>query len=232
MAAADTLLLFDVDGTLLGKASGEHAQSLRVALHEVHGLNPEFRSPLSAAGRTDGEIARVLLLAAGISADQIDARADDVREAAIADFAQRCPDDLSDKVLPGIVDLLDTIDGRRDLRPSLVTGNYEPIGRLKLARAGIGRHFPRGQGGFGSDAEDRSLLPAIARRRAGEDGISFPRERTIVIGDTPRDIACARADGVRCIAVATGPFAADALSDADAVAGPGEIAAALESLLG
>jgi phosphoglycolate phosphatase-like HAD superfamily hydrolase len=64
--------------------------------------------------------------------------------------------------------------------------------RVKLARAGIGDYFEPGQGGFGSDHLDRSELPAIARARA--DG--WPRERTVVIGDTPRDIACARADGV------------------------------------
>jgi phosphoglycolate phosphatase-like HAD superfamily hydrolase len=46
----------------------------------------------------------------------------------------------------------------------------------------------------------------------------WPRERTVVIGDTPRDIACARADGVLVAAVATGPFAVEALAEADAVA--------------
>jgi phosphoglycolate phosphatase-like HAD superfamily hydrolase len=59
----------------------------------------------------------------------------------------------------------------------------------------------------------RARLPAIARGRAGE----WPRERTVVIGDTPRDIACARADDVRVIAVATGPFGVEELADADAV---------------
>ena len=58
------------------------------------------------------------------------------------------------------------------------------------------------------------MLPPIARARAGD----WPRERTVVIGDTPRDIACARADGLRVIAVATGPFPVEALADADAVA--------------
>ena len=63
-------------------------------------------------------------------------------------------------------------------------------------------------------------LPRIARERAGAafgDGDPFPRDQTIVIGDTPRDIACARADEVRVAAVATGPFAVEALADADAV---------------
>jgi phosphoglycolate phosphatase-like HAD superfamily hydrolase len=62
------------------------------------------------------------------------------------------------------------------------------------------------------------VLPGIARRRAGSAAAPYPRERTIVIGDTPRDIACARADGLRCFAVATGPFETDQLSGADAVA--------------
>ena len=94
-----------------------------------------------------------------------------------------------------------------------MTGNYERVARLKLARAGIGDWFPAGQGAFGSDAEERERLPPIARSRAGD----WPRERTVVIGDTPRDIACARADGLRVVAVTTGPFGVDALADADAV---------------
>ena len=90
-----------------------------------------------------------------------------------------------------------------------------------MFQAGLGRHFPSGQGAFGSDAEDRAALPPLARRRAGADGVSYPRDQTIVIGDTPRDIACALADGLRCFAVATGPFATSQLDDADRVAAHG-----------
>ena len=113
------------------------------------------------------------------------------------------------------------------MRLSLVTGNLEPVARLKLGRAGIGHHFPVGQGGFGSDHEDRSELPAIARARAAVNGRPHPRAHTLVIGDTPRDIACAHADGVRCIAVATGPYEAAELAGADAVAASAHEAAAL-----
>jgi phosphoglycolate phosphatase len=102
-----------------------------------------------------------------------------------------------------------------------VTGNYEPVARLKLTRAGLGRHFASGQGAFGSDSEDRAALPGIARRRAGDNGVSHPRTRTLVVGDTPRDIACARADEVRCLAVATGPYEVAELSAADGVAADG-----------
>jgi len=227
------LLLFDVDGTLLGKAVAAHRDALHDALREVHGVDVgDVRTTLSPAGRTDGEIARALLLAAGVSALRIDERAEAVREACCRAYAQLCPPSLADRVLPGIADLLDWLDTREDAKLALVTGNYEPVARLKLTRAGIGRHFPAGQGAFGSDAEDRAALPGIARRRAGSGGVRYPRGRTIVIGDTPRDIACARADGVRCFAVATGPFAADELTQADEVAaGAAELGPLLEAAL-
>jgi phosphoglycolate phosphatase len=224
-----TLLLFDVDGTLVAGAAHAHAQALREALEQVHGIDLKgIRSTVSPAGRTDGEISRLLLEAAGVSAARIDERADDVRAVCCERYAALCPPDLSDTVIPGIPSLLDTLSGRSDIVLSLVTGNYEPVGRLKLSRAGLGHYFAPGQGGFGSDAEDRAMLPGIARRRAGADGIAFPRDRTIVIGDTPRDIFCARADGVRCLAVTTGPYEADQLQDADGVA---QDAAALGELI-
>ena len=169
---------------------------------------------VEAAGRTDAAIARDLLRAAGVGDAAIDAGADEVAAAAVAAYAELCPPDLSAYVAPGVGDALAALSERPDVyRLALVTGNLEPVARRKLASAGIGGYFPAGQGGFGSDAEDRGQLPAVARRRAG----AWPRERTVVIGDTPRDIACARVDGVRVVAVATGPFSAEALADADAV---------------
>jgi phosphoglycolate phosphatase len=229
-----TLLLFDVDGTLVAGAAQAHALALRAALHDVHVIGSEpIRSKISPAGRTDGEIARMLLLEAGVSATRIDERADDVRAACCAHYAELCPPDLSDTVIAGIPALLSELQQRTDATLSLVTGNYEPVGRLKLKRAGLGHFFAAGQGGFGSDAEDRAMLPGIARKRAGTDGIAFARDQTIVIGDTPRDIYCARADGVRCLAVATGPYGAEQLQDADGVAvDTAELGELLTSALG
>lgn len=220
------LLLFDIDGTLLSGAAKAHAAALHAALREVHGVDyrPERsgRWRREPAGRTDPEIARAILLAAGVSAERIDERANEVQEECCGIYARLCPPDLSDTVVPGVGELLAWVGGLPEVRLALVTGNYEPIARLKLARAGIGKHFGAGQGAFGSDSEDRAALPMIARRRAGRIGAPYPRERTIVIGDTPRDIACARADEVGCIAVATGPFGRDELLGADAVAGNAE----------
>jgi phosphoglycolate phosphatase len=206
------LLLWDIDGTLLLKASYEHAQAIHAAIERVYGVDiPKAR--VEAAGRTDFAIARSILTLAGVGAERVDERLGELRAAAVEEYSHRVPDDLSSHVAPHVPEVLDELARRDDVRLSLVTGNLEPIARMKLRAAGIGHHFAKGQGGFGSDAEDRAELPGIARARAGNHA---PGD-TVVIGDTPRDIACARADGVRVIAVTTGPYGADQLRHADAV---------------
>ncbi|MGZ4288071.1 MAG: HAD family hydrolase, partial [Solirubrobacteraceae bacterium] len=199
------LLLFDIDGTLLEGTRQAVGGAMLAALSEVHGIDVGvIRTRIDTDGRTDGEIARAILVGAGVPSDRIDALGDRVRESCCQTAARLLPDDLSYAVLPGVPDLLDWLNRQDGLKLGLLTGNYESTARLKLARAGIGGVFPPGQGAFGSDAEDRAALPGIARRRAGTTRAPHPRRETVVIGDTPRDIACARADGVRCVAVATG----------------------------
>ena len=206
------LLLWDIDGTLLLKASTEHALAIHAAIERVYGVAiPDAR--VEAAGRTDFAIARSILALAGVSPERVDERLGELRAVAVEEYARRVPADLSGHVAPHVPEVLDALAARGDVTHSLVTGNLEPIARMKLRAAGIGHHFAKGQGGFGSDAEDRAELPGIARARAG----GHPPQDTIVIGDTPRDIACARADGVRVIAVATGPYGPDELTAADAV---------------
>ena len=226
------LFLFDIDGTLLLKAHAEHRDALHEAITEVWGVPDPAAVHVEAAGRTDQDIAREILLLSGVNR-HIEDRFDAFREAAVGAYARRCPRDLSAHVAPQVDSLLRqlSVDGHT---LSLVTGNLEPIARIKLRAAGIGHYFAPDQGGFGSDHEDRAMLPAIARRRAcraaGQDG-SWPRSDTVVIGDTPRDIACARADGVRVIAIATGPFELDDLCAADAVVScPDDIPTALREL--
>lgn len=213
------LLLFDIDGTLVAGATRAHRDAMHEALMTVHGVDAAGDPPtIDRAGRTDGQIARAILVGAGVSALRIDERAEAVQEECCRAYARLCPPDLSDTVVPGIPELLEDLSEREDMLLGLLTGNYEAVGRLKLARAGIGHWFAGGPGAFGSDAEDRVALPAIARRRAGTTGRPYPRGQTVVIGDTPRDIACARADEVLSVAVTSGPYGAEQLRAADAVA--------------
>ena len=215
------LLLFDIDGTLLIRGAYEHALALHDAIEQTWGVDlREVR--VQTGGRTDPDIAREILVLGGVDVEAIDERMDPFHETLVARYAELVPDDLSDRLAPGAAAVLETLAGDPAFRLSLVTGNVEGVARLKLRAAGIGGHFEAGQGGFGSDSPDRADLPPVARARAGRawnGDAPWPRERTVVIGDTPRDIACARADGVRVVAVPTGPFGAEDLAGADALLG-------------
>jgi phosphoglycolate phosphatase len=211
------LLLFDIDGTLLLRAHVEHRLALAEAVREVWGASDPGPDAVPAAGRTDGEIAREICLLAGVGAERFDAGVERLHAACARAYARLAPADLRDRLAPHVAAVLSDLAARPGLRLSLVTGNLEAVARMKLERAGLRRFFPAGQGAFGSDAEDRTDLPAIARRRAGADHKPYPRARTVVVGDTPNDIACAHADGVRCVAVTTGPYGAADLRRADVV---------------
>ena len=86
---------------------------------------------------------------------------------------------------------------------------------MKLRHYGLDHHFAFGA--YGSDKADRNLLGMIALERAlAFTGRVYHPDQTLVIGDTPKDIACAHAMGARCLAVATGAFSAQELGDAGA----------------
>src|SRR6185437_6304602 len=102
-AASPVLLLFDIDGTLLAGTTQPVGAAMVSALSEVHGINVgAIRTQIATDGRTDGEIARAILVAAGVSNDRIDDLADRVRDSCSAIAARLLPDDLSCAVLPGV----------------------------------------------------------------------------------------------------------------------------------
>lgn len=211
------LLLWDIDGTLLHGATDDHRDALHSAVREVYGVEPTGVQ-IDPAGRTDLEIARQILLGRDVDARTIDAGLHRFQIACAEAYAGAGKGSLAEFVLPAVPGVLGELAGRDDVIVALLTGNLETIARMKLRRAGIERFFAHHQGAFGSDSEDRTDLPAIARHRAATDaGHPHPRERTVVLGDTPRDVACAQADEVRCVGITTGRFGADDLGGADAV---------------
>lgn len=207
-------MLLDIDGTLVRGATDAHQRSLEHAIREVFGVAPSS-PPTDVAGRTDRWIMRDMLSREPVDAAEVDVRMDDLCAAAARAYERLCERSLTDTVLPGVLDGLRALRDA-DHRLALVTGNLEPIARLKLGRAGLGGWLAGVPGGFASDHELRARLPGIARKRAGD----VPREETVVVGDTPLDVACAQADGVRCVAVTTGWYSARELlvAGADAVA--------------
>jgi phosphoglycolate phosphatase-like HAD superfamily hydrolase len=119
------------------------------------------------------------------------------------------------QVLPGVPELLDALAGLEDVGIGLLTGNIAGGARLKLTSGGLWERFSFGS--YGSDHEERDELPAIAVGRARELwGDVISAEIAVVVGDTPRDVACGRAGGTRTLAVATGTFSTTDLRAAGA----------------
>jgi phosphoglycolate phosphatase-like HAD superfamily hydrolase len=189
------LLLWDIDGTLLQYGGArEHAAALIQALNEVYGLElpGDAVQRVRPMGKTDRQIAREVLAAAGVDAEPGDEWVERVwqlyQEADLGRLRQGAMDGAEQ-----------ALRWARDAGHvnALLTGNIEPVAHHKLAAAGLGTWFERGQGAFGSDAEDRRELVPIARERAG----GWPAERTVVIGDAPGDVACALAGGAVAVAL-------------------------------
>lgn len=196
-----TLLLFDIDGTLL-RVNGGVERAVAHAISSVTGR--EMRTDgVSYSGRTDLEIFQDVLHESGVPNPR------PVLDEVItlyAETAQKTIESHHVTPLPGVLDLLSSLAARPDVFLGLVTGNVEAVAYHKLRRAGLADYFPTGA--FGGDDADRTKLPPLALRRATQHtGHPFSTEQTVVIGDTRHDIHCAQASGTRSVAVCTGQFA-------------------------
>ena len=196
---ATTLVLLDIDGTLVsGGPAKEAFEIAMLAVYETHGAIEGF----DFSGKTDPQIARELLLGSGFTDERIDASLPDLWERYLAELEARLLDEPM-YLLPGVPELLDRLDAHPAVVVAIVTGNIVQGARLKLASVGLAEGLSIG--GFGSDHEDRNLLAPVAIARAEEAcGVTFAPERTVVVGDTPRDVACGQQAGTRTVAVATG----------------------------
>lgn len=212
------LLLFDIDGTLV--SGGPAKESFHEALLSVFGAAGPIET-WEFSGKTDPQIARELLTEAGFDAERIDADMPALFDAYLEGMEARLPERPT-RALPGVPALIAELARRDgDVAMGLVTGNHVRGAALKLGAAGLDvPFFPDGHeavGAFGSDAEDRNALPAIALRRARDRWrIPFEADNVVIIGDTPRDIECGRAHRTRTVGVATGRFGSGALEEAGA----------------
>jgi phosphoglycolate phosphatase len=195
------LLLFDIDGTLVrgGPAKG----AFHEALEAVFGTAGPIEGH-NFSGKTDPQIARELLNAAGLSSAEIDEGLPALWEEYLSRMGDRLPDTPM-TVISGVVELLKHLEGLEEAALGLLTGNIVEGARLKLGSAGLLEYFPIG--GFGSDSEVREDLPAFAMERAAREwGRAFSPQDVVVVGDTPRDVACGQFGGTRTVAVATGRY--------------------------
>lgn len=204
------LVLFDIDGTLLD-TQGAGRRGFHAALLDIFRTTGPIDS-YRFCGRTDPEIARYLLTAAGVSEDQLAADLPRLWELYLGNLEEEVQD-RPPRICPGVIELLDRIERDGDhLVLGLLTGNIERGARLKIESAGIDYSRFR-LGAFGSDHEIRDQLPAVAVARAeAKTSHHFKGKSVVIVGDTPADIACGAPLGARSIAVATGLFTEEQLA--------------------
>lgn len=205
------LLLFDIDGTLVNTLGAGKA-ALRVAMQSVYGETGPIES-FDFHGRTDPAIVRGLLRSVGWPDAKIEKGFRSTWEAYLTALERELQERNGRlQTYPGVTELLDELDGDPRFAVGLVTGNMEGGASRKLEAAGLAGRF--GFGAFGSDSERREDLPPIARVRAQSTyHRRFDMSAAVVVGDTPEDIRCARANGARVLAVATGRHSADELGE-------------------
>jgi phosphoglycolate phosphatase len=204
------LVLFDIDGTLVdcgGQARTAFADALLHVMGTTGGIDG-----YDFSGKLDGRIVMDLLTTMGLTRDEALAKLPEVR----GTYLERLERTLlagKMRLLPGVGDLLDMLASRNDVAVGLLTGNWEQGGRIKLSRFDLNRYFSFGS--FGDDGMDRNELPPIALARARtQHGREFVARDTVIVGDAVLDVACAKAHGIRCLAVATGKTSPDTLAAA------------------
>lgn len=205
----DRLALFDIDCTLID-AHGVGGRALTEAIKSTFGVSGELDG-YRFHGRTDPGIVADLARQWGAGADDVDERMQECLDVYMVNLQRERVDGVIE-VLPGVPELLAALHSDRRVVLGLLTGNMEEGARVKLAPTGLAPLFPLGA--FGSDSAVRADLPAVAVARAEElTGRRFAGKQIVVIGDTPADITCGAALGVKAVAVATGSHSVEELTE-------------------
>jgi len=207
-------VLWDVDFTLLD-SGGTGRAVYRSVFRDLFGRDPDGVAPMG--GRTERAIIAETLSMAGISDP------DRHVDAFVAELTRRAPElratfAAHGHALPGAAAALAAVAA---LGPAVVqsvlTGNVPAMARAKLAALGLDGHLDLDVGAYGDHHEVRAELVHLARRLAGAAyGRDFGGQATVLVGDTPLDVAAALATGARAVGVATGGPAAAELAAAGA----------------
>jgi len=205
------ILLFDIDGTILD-TGGAGGQSITEAIAQYAEVSIEGVPPLDLAGTTDTLVWKDLL--GHFNLEHTSEAVAELSKSYLSLLeANLALSKFQPKLCPGVRELIKDLSKRDDCLLGLLTGNMREGAYLKLAPFDLGKYF--GFGAFGDEHELRAELAKMAAKR-GLDiaGLSGSEAADIwVIGDTPRDIACARAAELKVLAVATGSFSEAQLAE-------------------
>lgn len=200
MSKSKSLVLFDIDGTLLRRAGPHHKQALIEGIRRATGIATHLDG-VGTSGMLDRDLIAVMLRAAGQSERRIRAVLREAVNACQDAYVRNCATDLRHSVCPGMPEFLAALKAREAML-GLVTGNLSRIGWKKMELAGLREYFS--VAAFAEDGRTRARLAQVAARRAKREGLVARDCRIALIGDHPNDVAAAKANGFLAIAVATG----------------------------
>ena len=193
-----TLVLFDIDGTLMRGAGVHHKEALLEGVRRVTGREASFDA-IDTAGKLDMD-----LIAALVQSTNTELLREVARES-LTVYLANCTHDLSPFVLHGARELITELSNR-GAALALVTGNLSAIGWRKMELAGLKELFH--SGAFSEDAPTRAAIAELATRRARQQNHATADCCVSLIGDHRNDIEAAKTNGFRSIAVASGPMPA------------------------
>jgi phosphoglycolate phosphatase len=195
-----TLVLFDIDGTLLRRAGEHHKRSLIQGIRTVTGLSTTLEQ-IPTAGMLDRDLIATMLRTAGYSQRDIRLAMPQIQAQCQSCYLSDCASDLRANVCVGVGEFLSRLQGRGSAL-GLVTGNLSQIGWKKMELAGLREYFSIGA--FAEDGRTRTHLAKVAAQRAKKQGLIGRECRISLIGDHTNDVEAAKSNGFQAIAVATG----------------------------
>lgn len=214
------LLLFDIDGTLVSVERTASRAMLRRVVEEIFSIVLPLDFEFQLGGKTDYQIMTEVAQTLSLPTTIVEEQREKI-QATLTAHTETLSNPETMRILEGVRVLIETLAAREDVALALLTGNLETTAYLKLRPHGLDGHFPIGA--FGSDHIDRAMLPPIALTRANKHYTRFTNgekkffpENTLIIGDTLNDIHCAKANGIKTLAVATGTVSMETLRTAGA----------------
>ncbi|MEX0609728.1 MAG: HAD hydrolase-like protein [Balneolaceae bacterium] len=199
------IILFDIDGTLLTVNRNFNRLLLRELLDQLEINYPDMeKDPFS--GRTDHDIFTSFL----VNHDFDHNLYQKFKSSYLAQLEIRLNSEHV-KRHDFVDEAIEYFSGKDFIR-GLLTGNYPSAASMKLQAANISQPFSFGA--FGEFDRDRNQLPHLAIKQVEEQlGAEPDPSRFIIIGDTPRDITCAKSAGMKSVGVTTGKFSREELEN-------------------
>ena len=200
------ILLWDIDGTLMrSTVQGGYKKYFSATMQKVYGSAGRL-DDLIPSGMTDTQIMFEALRDEGFSPERIFERKDELLRVFQAEMQRILAENGEPyELLPGVREILDKTHENPRFINALLTGNLSVAAEIKLKSVGLWHYFADSPNAFGEISHNRNDLAAEAGKLFNERyGFEFLTAQFVVIGDTPNDIACARAFGAKVVAVKTG----------------------------